>query len=146
MTLGYKRDSYPSREIRLFRECICQTVILCTTELLLTKSKVWWHAATHFLFIFTDIQCLYIGTICRVPVPSCCRHGFCSVEGLLWGAEPRFELGPALQQADALLYEPRRTLNMSPNLSLTWPAFARPPGSTEAIASIPQSSGADPDP
>jgi hypothetical protein len=24
------------------------------------------------------------------------------VEGLLWGAEPRFELGPALQQADAL--------------------------------------------
>jgi hypothetical protein len=39
-------------------------------------------------------------------VPSCCPHGFRSVEGLLWGAEPRFELGPALQQADDLLYEP----------------------------------------
>jgi hypothetical protein len=32
------------------------------------------------------------------------------VEGLLWGAEPRFELGPAVQQADALLSEPRGTL------------------------------------
>ncbi len=29
-------------------------------------------------------------------------------EGFLWGAEPRFELGPALQQADALLSESRR--------------------------------------
>jgi hypothetical protein len=28
---------------------------------------------------------------------------------MLWGAEPRFELGPALQQADALLSVPRRT-------------------------------------
>ncbi len=27
-----------------------------------------------------------------------------------WGAEPRFELGPAVQQADALLSEARRTL------------------------------------
>ncbi len=35
---------------------------------------------------------------------------FRSVEGLLWGTEPRFELGPAVQQADALLSEPRRTL------------------------------------
>jgi hypothetical protein len=37
-------------------------------------------------------------------------HGFRSVGGLLWGTEPRFELGPALQQADVLLSEPRRTL------------------------------------
>ncbi len=29
---------------------------------------------------------------------SCCLHRFRSVEGLLWGAEPRFELGPAFQQ------------------------------------------------
>jgi hypothetical protein len=27
-----------------------------------------------------------------------------------WGAEPGFELGPAVQQADALLFELRRTL------------------------------------
>jgi hypothetical protein len=33
-----------------------------------------------------------------------------SVEGLLWGAEPRFELGPALQQANALLIAPRQIL------------------------------------
>jgi hypothetical protein len=43
---------------------------------------------------------------------SCCLHRFRSVEGLLWGAEPRFELGPALQQADALLFVPRRTLKL----------------------------------
>jgi hypothetical protein len=30
-----------------------------------------------------------------------------SVEGTLWGAEPRFELGPALQQADTLLSSAR---------------------------------------
>jgi hypothetical protein len=31
------------------------------------------------------------------------------IVGLLWGAEKRLELGPALQQAEALLLEPRRT-------------------------------------
>ncbi len=34
-----------------------------------------------------------------------------SVEGLLWGAEPRFELVHALQQADAILSESGRTLS-----------------------------------
>jgi hypothetical protein len=51
---------------------------------------------------------MFIYTTPRVP--PCCPHFFRSVEGLLWGAEPRFELGPALRQADALLCEPRRTL------------------------------------
>jgi hypothetical protein len=44
---------------------------------------------------------MLVYTICRVPswwLP-------------LWGADPRFEPGVlAFQQADALLYEPRRTL------------------------------------
>jgi hypothetical protein len=31
------------------------------------------------------------------------------VEGRLWGTEPRFELGPAVQQAGTLLSEPHRT-------------------------------------
>ncbi len=47
-----------------------------------------------------------------------------SVESLLWGAEPRFEPGPAVQQAGALLSEPHRTLNLShtaPYLSHTAP-------------------------
>ncbi len=39
-------------------------------------------------------------------------HSFRSVEGLPWDAEPRFELGPALQQADAQLSEPRSTLKV----------------------------------
>jgi hypothetical protein len=64
----------------------------------------------YFIYFYinrVDIQCLYIYTTRRVPY--CCPRGFRSVEGLLWGAESRFELWPALQQADALLYEPRRT-------------------------------------
>ncbi len=32
--------------------------------------------------------------------------------GSLWGAEPGFELRPAVQQADALLSELRRTLTI----------------------------------
>ncbi len=44
-------------------------------------------------------------------VPLLFSSYFRSVEGLLWGAGPRFEIGPALQQADALLSEPCRILN-----------------------------------
>jgi hypothetical protein len=66
------------------------------------------------LFFFTLIDYTYSGyplyTIRRVP--SSCPHGFRSAEGLLWGADQRFELGPALQQADALLYESRCTLRL----------------------------------
>jgi hypothetical protein len=60
-----------------------------------------------FLFMFTLFEQTYntvfIYTTRRVPS---CPHGFRSVEGLLWGAEPRFELRPAVQEADALLTEP----------------------------------------
>jgi hypothetical protein len=40
-----------------------------------------------------------------------------SEEGLHWGAEPRIELGAALQQPDALTSEPRRTLGAAPHPS-----------------------------
>jgi hypothetical protein len=66
---------------------------------------VWWHAATLFIYFYinrVDIQC-FIYTTPRVP--SCCPHGFRSAEGLLWGAEPRFELGPAVQQVYMGQYE-----------------------------------------
>ncbi len=38
------------------------------------------------------------------------------------GAEPRIELGPALQQADALPTEPRRTIWATPhhNVNVSW--------------------------
>ncbi len=36
---------------------------------------------------------------------ACFPHSFRSVEGLFWGAEPRFEPRPALRLADALLSE-----------------------------------------
>jgi hypothetical protein len=56
-----------------------------------------------FLFInFTLIEHTVHLYIVLVEYHSCCPHGFRSVESLLGGAEPRFELGPALQQAAAL--------------------------------------------
>jgi hypothetical protein len=58
-----------------------------------------------YLFLhYSSRHTMVIYTTRRVP--SCCPHGFRSVEGLLWGAQPRFELGPAVQQADVLLSEP----------------------------------------
>ncbi len=68
-------------------------------------------ARCHSFYLFyinrADIQYLYI---LLGEYHSCYLHCFRSVEGLLWGAEPRFELATAVQQADALLSEPRRTL------------------------------------
>ena len=55
-----------------------------------------------------------------VEYDSCCPHCIRSVEGLLWGAEPRFELGPAVQQANALQSEPHCTLS-EPHRTLTEP-------------------------
>jgi hypothetical protein len=59
-----------------------------------------------FLYLFyinrADIQYLY-KLLFEYRVSSCCPHGF-------WSAEPRFELGPALQQDDALPSEPRRQI------------------------------------
>jgi hypothetical protein len=63
-----------------------------------------------FLFIFTLIEQTYnILYILLVSTTLVVLIAFRSVEGLLWGAEPRFELGPAVQQAGALLSEPHRT-------------------------------------
>ncbi len=69
-------------------------------------------ASCHSFFIYFTLSehtyNIYIYNSSRTA--SCNLHRFRSVEGLLRGAEPRFELGPALQQADALLFVPRRTL------------------------------------
>ena len=71
--------------------------------------KVWWQAATLFYLFYSEhTYNIYICNSMRTA--ASCLHRFRSVEGLLWGAEPRFELRPALQQADALLFAPRRTL------------------------------------
>jgi hypothetical protein len=56
-----------------------------------------------YLFLHkSSIQYLFLNvpTTRRVPYGP---HGFRSVEGLLCDAEPKFELGPALQQSYALL-------------------------------------------
>ncbi len=77
--------------------------------------KVWWQAAILFIYFYinrANIQYLYK---LLIEYHSCYPHCFRSVKSLLWGAEPRFELGPALQQADALLSEPGRTLWAMPH-------------------------------
>ncbi len=84
--------------------------IFCFTQMLSNFLKGWWHAATLFIYFYINraygtCNILYI---ILVEFPSWSPHCFRSVEGLLWGAEPRFELGPAIQQADELLSEPRR--------------------------------------
>jgi hypothetical protein len=66
--------------------------------------KFWWHAAT--LFIYFYIYRAYIQYFLYIILVEChswSPHCFRSVEVLYWGAEPRFEPGPAIQQADALL-------------------------------------------
>ncbi len=68
-----------------------------------------------FLFIFTFTEHTYnilffIYNTRRVPLLISSLLPIDRGPPLLWGAEPRFELGPSIQQADALLSEPRRTL------------------------------------
>jgi hypothetical protein len=72
---------------------------------------LWWQAVTFFSLFYTLSEHTYNIYMYNSSITaSYCLHRFFSVEGLLWGAEPRFELGPALQQAVALLFVPRRTL------------------------------------
>jgi hypothetical protein len=91
----------------------------------LEKLKVWWQDATLlFIFIFyhihTFIQSQYIHPS---PFAEASLHFFIALSAQ-WGkppcgAEPRIELGPALQQADALPTEPRRTIGKISVLSTT---------------------------
>jgi hypothetical protein len=69
-----------------------------------------YHPKIHFYINRADIQYLYyiIYSILFVEFHSCYSHCFRSVEDCC--AELRFELGPAVQQADALVFKTRRTL------------------------------------
>ncbi len=80
--------------------------------------KVWWRDATLFVYFdiirITYIHSRYIHTVHSSvvirrgssPSPHSCMV---SSEKPPWSAEPRIELGPAIQQADALSAELRRT-------------------------------------
>jgi len=83
-------------------------------------------------FIRVDIYCIYIH-ILLVEYPLLSSW----LPGLLWGDEPRFELGPAWQQADALLPEPRRTqVWATPHPSLSHAAPESEPRRTRDNLSI----------
>jgi hypothetical protein len=66
----------------------------------------------HFLLIFKILQCIqytHPSPFAVVPLHLLIAG---QLSGPLWGAELSIELGPALQQADALLTSLRRTLNL----------------------------------
>jgi hypothetical protein len=76
--------------------------------------KVWWPNATLFAFIFlytvdTFIHHSFIHKHSLRPISISSQLSAQWAE-LPMGAEPRFELGPALQQASALPTEPHCTL------------------------------------
>jgi hypothetical protein len=66
--------------------------------------------STHYFFIFTLIDQTYNIYIYYSSSTLLLSSGLPLGRGLHWGAEPGFELGPALQQAAAQLPELRRTL------------------------------------
>ncbi len=73
--------------------------------------KVWWHYATLFkiYYFLTLIYALQSHSV--HPSVFLNPHRVFAQQGEPpWDAEPRFELGPALQQADALPTELRRIL------------------------------------
>ncbi len=87
-------------------------------EVFFTSLKVWWQDATlfvYFSYFITFIQSItFIQYIYPSPVAEASLHFLIacllSRETPPCGAEPRTELWPALQQADALPTEPRRTI------------------------------------
>jgi len=74
-----------------YMDTVVYTVVYTVQQII----KVWWHAATLFIYFILIEQTYNILYILLV-------------EHLLWGAKPRFELGPVVQQAGALLSEPHR--------------------------------------
>ncbi len=77
-------------------------------EFFLLFIKVWWHDATLFR-LFLKFYSAY--STCILSQSSVCIRWGSSPFPHRWSAEPRIELGPALQQADALPAELRRTLS-----------------------------------
>ncbi len=76
-----------------------------------TILKVWWQQPL-FLFISIFFRTIHSFIHPFAEGPLLFPHCSSLSRGPPWGAEPGFELGPAVQQADALLSELRRTLNI----------------------------------
>ncbi len=88
---------------------------LCQTSFLKIL-KVWCMAGCHsfcLFFIFYDIHSSYtvhLSVAIRWGLSSSLHRFLAQWEKPPCGAEPKIELGPAFQQADALPTEPRRTI------------------------------------
>ncbi len=92
--------------------------------------KVWWQDATLFVYFsyfitfihsFNHIHTIHLSIAFRWGLSPFLHRLSAQWERPPCGAEPRIELGPALQQADALPTEPRRTI-----LSHAAPFWATP--------------------
>ncbi len=91
--------------------CMCRCKHSVPGRFVFWKIKVWWHNATLFVYFFvfydihTFIESHSYNTFIRRQSPrslSISSSLISSVGKPPCGAEPRIELGPALQQADAL--------------------------------------------
>ncbi len=77
--------------------------------------KVWWHDATLFVYFsylsnihsFNHIHTIHISVAIRWGLSPYLHRLKAKWEKPPCGAEPRIELGPAVQQADVLPTEPR---------------------------------------
>ncbi len=104
--------------------------------------KVWLHAAT--LFIYFYIKRAYIQYFIYDTRPLLISSLLPLGRGPPVGCRARFELGPGVQQADALLSEPRRTplSHAAPQLSHAAPLWATPhssePRRTPSSLAAPQ--------
>jgi hypothetical protein len=78
-------------------------------SVLFNKKKVWWHQPL-FLFIFYIFRKIHSFIHPFAEGPLLFPHCSSLSREPPWGVEPGFELGLAIQQADALLFELRRTL------------------------------------
>ncbi len=73
-------------------------------------SKVWWHQPLFFFIFYIFSRTIHSIIHPFAEGPLLFPHCSSLSRGPPWGAEPVFKLGPAVQQADELLSELRRTL------------------------------------
>jgi hypothetical protein len=108
------------QSLGLGKHTVLWIIVWCRNFFLYVNSKVWWHYATLLnilllLKFIRTIQSHILSSfiICRGPSSCTVSSSLLrSAREAFWGAEPRNELGPALQlqQADAPPSDVRSTL------------------------------------
>jgi len=90
----------------MFERWFCLAISKICLQIFFFKYLFGFYCFITFIHIYTSIH----STFAEVPSPFFVIACQLSSWNLPWGTKSGFELGPALQQADALPIEPRRTL------------------------------------